>query len=106
MWASFRHLTVASPCRVCLAEVYQDKALVGEFMNRKCNYEDPKVGPARWSDSARPGDWDCWVPVWPTRSPRRLCRPCRHRLPPSSPGKPTGQGFGRGLHLIWRHHGF
>lgn len=69
MWASFRHLTVASPCRVCLAEVYQDKALVGEFMNRKCNYEDPKVGPARWSDSARPGDWDCWVPVWPTRSP-------------------------------------
>uniref|UniRef100_A0A8D1VDV0 General transcription factor 3C polypeptide 1 n=1 Tax=Sus scrofa TaxID=9823 RepID=A0A8D1VDV0_PIG len=29
--------------KVCLAEVYQDKALVGEFMNRKCNYEDPKV---------------------------------------------------------------
>ena len=30
--------------RVCLAEVYQDKALVGDFMNRKCDYEDPKVG--------------------------------------------------------------
>ncbi|XP_040829101.1 general transcription factor 3C polypeptide 1 [Ochotona curzoniae] len=29
--------------RVCLAEVYQDKALVGDFMNRKCDYEDPKV---------------------------------------------------------------
>ncbi|KAM9208609.1 general transcription factor 3C polypeptide 1 [Dugong dugon] len=29
--------------KVCLAEVYQDKALVGEFMNRKCNYDDPKV---------------------------------------------------------------
>ncbi|EFB18282.1 hypothetical protein PANDA_016315, partial [Ailuropoda melanoleuca] len=29
--------------KVCLAEVYQDKALVGEFMNRKCDYEDPKV---------------------------------------------------------------
>lgn len=30
--------------RVCLAEVYQDKALVGDFMSRKGNYEDPKVG--------------------------------------------------------------
>ncbi|XP_004856054.1 general transcription factor 3C polypeptide 1 isoform X2 [Heterocephalus glaber] len=29
--------------KVCLAEVYQDKALVGDFMNRKCDYEDPKV---------------------------------------------------------------
>ncbi|XP_066131590.1 general transcription factor 3C polypeptide 1 [Saccopteryx bilineata] len=29
--------------KVCLAEVYQDKALVGEFMSRKGDYEDPKV---------------------------------------------------------------
>ncbi|KAM5227701.1 general transcription factor 3C polypeptide 1 [Ctenodactylus gundi] len=29
--------------KVCLAEVYQDKALIGDFMNRKCDYEDPKV---------------------------------------------------------------
>ncbi|KAG8513544.1 LOW QUALITY PROTEIN: General transcription factor 3C polypeptide 1, partial [Galemys pyrenaicus] len=29
--------------KVCLVEVYQDKALVGDFMNRKCDYEDPKV---------------------------------------------------------------
>ncbi|KAM5197952.1 general transcription factor 3C polypeptide 1 isoform 1-T1 [Hipposideros larvatus] len=29
--------------KVCLAEVYQDKALVGDFMNRKCDYTDPKV---------------------------------------------------------------
>ncbi|KAI5939978.1 General transcription factor 3C polypeptide 1 [Manis javanica] len=29
--------------KVCLAEVYQDKALVGDFMHRKCDYEDPKV---------------------------------------------------------------
>ncbi|XP_032460008.1 general transcription factor 3C polypeptide 1 [Phocoena sinus] len=29
--------------KVCLAEVYQDKALVGDFMNRKCDYGDPKV---------------------------------------------------------------
>ncbi|XP_062040777.1 general transcription factor 3C polypeptide 1-like isoform X2 [Lepus europaeus] len=29
--------------KVCLAEVYQDKALVGDFMNRKRDYEDPKV---------------------------------------------------------------
>lgn len=35
-------------CRVCLAEVYQDKALVGDFMNRKYDYEDPKVGPVWW----------------------------------------------------------
>lgn len=34
--------------RVCLAEVYQDKALVGDFMSRKDNYEDPKVGPMHW----------------------------------------------------------
>lgn len=34
--------------RVCLAEVYQDKALVGDFMSRKGNYEDPKVGPVQW----------------------------------------------------------
>lgn len=36
------------PHRVCLAEVYQDKALVGDFMSRKGNYEDPKVGPMQW----------------------------------------------------------
>lgn len=29
--------------KVCLAEVYQDKALVSDFMSRKCDYEDPKV---------------------------------------------------------------
>ncbi|XP_006859958.1 PREDICTED: general transcription factor 3C polypeptide 1 [Chrysochloris asiatica] len=29
--------------KVCLAEVYQDKALVGNFLSRKCNYSDPKV---------------------------------------------------------------
>nr|XP_012320038.1 general transcription factor 3C polypeptide 1 [Aotus nancymaae] len=29
--------------KVCLAEVYQDKALVGDFMNRRGDYEDPKV---------------------------------------------------------------
>lgn len=31
-------------CRVCLAEVYQDKALIEDFMNRENNYEDPQVG--------------------------------------------------------------
>ncbi|XP_068003315.1 general transcription factor 3C polypeptide 1 isoform X2 [Melanerpes formicivorus] len=29
--------------KVCLAEVYQDKALTEEFMNRENNYEDPQV---------------------------------------------------------------
>ncbi|XP_005405198.1 PREDICTED: general transcription factor 3C polypeptide 1 [Chinchilla lanigera] len=29
--------------KVCLAEVYQDRALVGDFMSRRCDYEDPKV---------------------------------------------------------------
>uniref|UniRef100_A0A8C3R529 General transcription factor IIIC subunit 1 n=1 Tax=Cyanoderma ruficeps TaxID=181631 RepID=A0A8C3R529_9PASS len=29
--------------KVCLAEVYQDKALIDEFMNRENNYEDPQV---------------------------------------------------------------
>ncbi|XP_060116938.1 general transcription factor 3C polypeptide 1 [Heteronotia binoei] len=29
--------------KVCLAEVYQDRALIEEFMNRKNNYQDPKV---------------------------------------------------------------
>ncbi|XP_003795798.1 general transcription factor 3C polypeptide 1 [Otolemur garnettii] len=29
--------------KVCLAEVYQDKALIEDFMNRKCDYDDPKV---------------------------------------------------------------
>lgn len=30
-------------CRVCLAEVYQDRALVDDFMSRKNNYQEPKV---------------------------------------------------------------
>ncbi|XP_030315833.1 general transcription factor 3C polypeptide 1 isoform X2 [Calypte anna] len=30
--------------KVCLAEVYQDKALIEDFMNRENNYEDPQVG--------------------------------------------------------------
>ncbi|XP_029432764.1 general transcription factor 3C polypeptide 1 [Rhinatrema bivittatum] len=29
--------------RVCLAEVYQDRVLIDDFMNRKHNYQDPKV---------------------------------------------------------------
>ncbi|KFO88541.1 General transcription factor 3C polypeptide 1, partial [Buceros rhinoceros silvestris] len=29
--------------KVCLAEVYQDKALTEDFMNRENNYEDPQV---------------------------------------------------------------
>ncbi|XP_051487816.1 general transcription factor 3C polypeptide 1 isoform X3 [Apus apus] len=29
--------------KVCLAEVYQDKALIEDFMNREKNYEDPQV---------------------------------------------------------------
>ncbi|XP_044289297.1 general transcription factor 3C polypeptide 1 isoform X1 [Varanus komodoensis] len=29
--------------KVCLAEVYQDRALTGDFMRRKANYQDPKV---------------------------------------------------------------
>ncbi|XP_038618303.1 general transcription factor 3C polypeptide 1 isoform X2 [Tachyglossus aculeatus] len=29
--------------KVCLAEVYQDKALLEEFINRKLNYQDPKI---------------------------------------------------------------
>uniref|UniRef100_A0A8C5QIN2 Ral transcription factor IIIC subunit 1 n=1 Tax=Leptobrachium leishanense TaxID=445787 RepID=A0A8C5QIN2_9ANUR len=29
--------------KVCLAEVYQDKSVVAEFMNLKKNYDDPKV---------------------------------------------------------------
>ncbi|KFM01009.1 General transcription factor 3C polypeptide 1, partial [Aptenodytes forsteri] len=29
--------------KVCLAEVYQDKALIEDFMNRDNNYEDPQV---------------------------------------------------------------
>lgn len=41
-------------CRVCLAEVYQDKALIGDFMNRKCDYDDPKVSPAK-----------CWAYLLP-----------------------------------------
>lgn len=30
-------------CRVCLAEVYQDRALIEDFMNRKSDYQDAKV---------------------------------------------------------------
>ncbi|XP_069726383.1 general transcription factor 3C polypeptide 1 [Phaenicophaeus curvirostris] len=29
--------------KVCLAEIYQDKALIEDFMNRENNYEDPQV---------------------------------------------------------------
>uniref|UniRef100_F7CWX1 Ral transcription factor IIIC subunit 1 n=1 Tax=Ornithorhynchus anatinus TaxID=9258 RepID=F7CWX1_ORNAN len=29
--------------KVCLAEVYQDKALLEDFINRKLNYQDPKI---------------------------------------------------------------
>uniref|UniRef100_A0A8D0HWB2 Ral transcription factor IIIC subunit 1 n=1 Tax=Sphenodon punctatus TaxID=8508 RepID=A0A8D0HWB2_SPHPU len=29
--------------KVCLAEVYQDRVLIEDFMNRKCNYQSPKV---------------------------------------------------------------
>ncbi|XP_015265433.1 PREDICTED: general transcription factor 3C polypeptide 1 [Gekko japonicus] len=29
--------------KVCLAEVYQDRALIEDFMSRKNNYQDPKV---------------------------------------------------------------
>ncbi|XP_067407291.1 general transcription factor 3C polypeptide 1 isoform X2 [Emydura macquarii macquarii] len=29
--------------KVCLAEVYQDKALIEDFMNRESNYQDPQV---------------------------------------------------------------
>lgn len=42
------------PCRVCLAEVYQDKALVGEFLSRKGDYGNPKVGAVRWLGTACP----------------------------------------------------
>ena len=41
-------------CRVCLAEVYQDKALVGEFLSRKGDYGNPKVGAVRWLGAACP----------------------------------------------------
>ncbi|XP_069839754.1 general transcription factor 3C polypeptide 1 [Dendropsophus ebraccatus] len=36
--------------KVCLAEVYQDKGLCEEFMNRKENYEDPKVCAAEFKE--------------------------------------------------------
>ncbi|XP_063790294.1 general transcription factor 3C polypeptide 1 isoform X2 [Pseudophryne corroboree] len=36
--------------KVCLAEVYQDKGLVEEFMNRKSCYEDPKVCAAEFKE--------------------------------------------------------
>lgn len=49
-------------CRVCLAEVYQDKALTEDFMNRENNYEDPQVRgrPSKRSQSAS-CCWDSWV---------------------------------------------
>ncbi|XP_068100737.1 general transcription factor 3C polypeptide 1 [Hyperolius riggenbachi] len=36
--------------KVCLAEVYQDEGLVEEFMNRKANYDDPKVCAAEYEE--------------------------------------------------------
>ncbi|XP_077131406.1 general transcription factor 3C polypeptide 1 isoform X2 [Ranitomeya variabilis] len=36
--------------KVCLAEVYQDKALCEEFMNRKENYDDAKVCAAEFKE--------------------------------------------------------
>ncbi|KAM3916587.1 general transcription factor 3C polypeptide 1 isoform 2-T2 [Leptodactylus fuscus] len=36
--------------KVCLAEVYQDKGLCEEFMNRKENYDDPKVCAAEFKE--------------------------------------------------------
>ncbi|CAN2391196.1 RNA polymerase III type 2 promoter sequence-specific DNA binding [Pristimantis euphronides] len=36
--------------KVCLAEVYQDKDICEEFMNRKENYEDPKVCAEEFND--------------------------------------------------------
>ncbi|KAM4024518.1 general transcription factor 3C polypeptide 1 isoform 2-T2 [Anomaloglossus baeobatrachus] len=36
--------------KVCLAEVYQDKALFEEFMNRKENYDDAKVCAAEFKE--------------------------------------------------------
>ncbi|XP_071976894.1 general transcription factor 3C polypeptide 1 isoform X2 [Engystomops pustulosus] len=36
--------------KVCLAEVYQDKGLCDEFMNRKENYDDPKVCAAEFKE--------------------------------------------------------
>ncbi|XP_056392115.1 general transcription factor 3C polypeptide 1 [Hyla sarda] len=36
--------------KVCLAEVYQDKGLCEEFMNRRENYEDPKVCAAEFKE--------------------------------------------------------
>ncbi|KAM4631775.1 general transcription factor 3C polypeptide 1 [Discoglossus pictus] len=36
--------------KVCLAEVYQDRILVDDFMTRKDNYEDPKVCAAEFKD--------------------------------------------------------
>ncbi|KAM4697792.1 general transcription factor 3C polypeptide 1 [Rhinophrynus dorsalis] len=36
--------------KVCLAEVYQDKVLIEDFMSRKDNYEDPKVCAAEFKE--------------------------------------------------------
>ncbi|XP_053132773.1 general transcription factor 3C polypeptide 1 isoform X3 [Hemicordylus capensis] len=36
--------------KVCLAEVYQDKALIDDFMSRKRNYQDPKVCAEEFKD--------------------------------------------------------
>ncbi|KAM6423805.1 general transcription factor 3C polypeptide 1 isoform 2-T2 [Liasis olivaceus] len=36
--------------KVCLAEVYQDRALIEDFMSRKSNYQDPKVCSEEFKD--------------------------------------------------------
>lgn len=55
--------TLAVFPRVCLAEVYQDRALIEDFVSRKGNYQDPKVrgrllhcsGPTPWRAPRVPG---------------------------------------------------
>uniref|UniRef100_A0A8C8RN07 General transcription factor IIIC subunit 1 n=1 Tax=Pelusios castaneus TaxID=367368 RepID=A0A8C8RN07_9SAUR len=36
--------------KVCLAEVYQDKALIEDFMNRESNYQDPQMCAKEFKD--------------------------------------------------------
>ncbi|XP_072275266.1 general transcription factor 3C polypeptide 1 [Pyxicephalus adspersus] len=36
--------------KVCLAEVYQEKGLAKDFMNRKANYDDPKICAAEFKE--------------------------------------------------------
>ena len=87
------------PCRVCLAEVYQDKALVGEFLSRKGDYGNPKVGAVRWLGTACPE-------TGVSRFPWCLCQPCRPGLFPRKFGKLTCQVFGCEPLLIWLQHQF